>query len=85
MTDFIDAPTLKAMIRETGTDGAELALLDVRESGQFGADHMLHAIPCPYSILETRVLSLVPRKSVRMVLIDAGDGTAQKAVDGDGL
>ncbi len=79
MTEFIEAPTLKAMIRETGKDGAELALLDVRESGQFGADHMLHAIPCPYSILETRVLSLVPRKSVRTVLIDAGDGTAQKA------
>lgn len=75
MTAFIDAPTLKAMIR----DENELALLDVREPGQFGADHMLHAVPCPYSILETRVLSLVPRKSVRMVLIDAGDGTAQKA------
>lgn len=79
MTDFIDAPALKAMIRDVGESGAELALLDVRESGQFGADHMLHAIPCPYSILETRVMSLVPRKSVRLVLIDAGDGTAQKA------
>lgn len=75
MTAFIDAATLKAMIR----DDNELALLDVRESGQFGADHMLHAIPCPYSILETRILSLVPRKSVRMVLIDDADGTAQKA------
>jgi rhodanese-related sulfurtransferase len=79
MTDFIDAPMLKVLIRKVGQNDAELALLDVRESGQFGADHMLHAIPCPYSILETRVLSLVPRKSVPMVLIDAGDGTAQKA------
>lgn len=75
MADFIDAQTLKSWIR----DDNELALLDVREPGQFGADHMLHAVPCPYSILETRVLSLVPRKSVRMVLIDSGDGTAQKA------
>lgn len=75
MTAFIDAPTLKAMIR----DDSELALLDVRESGQFGADHMLHAVPCPYSILETRAPLLVPRKSVRTALIDAADGTAQKA------
>ena len=79
MTDFIDAPMLKTMIRDAGENGAELALLDVRESGQFGADHMLHAVPCPYSILETRILSLAPRKSVPMVLVDAGDGTAQKA------
>lgn len=75
MTDLIDAPTLKAMIR----DDSELALLDVRESGQFGADHMLHAVPCPYSILETRAPLLAPRRSVRMALIDAADGTAQKA------
>ena len=75
MTVLIDAPTLKAMIRDDG----ELALLDVRESGQFGADHMLHAVPCPYSILETRAPLLAPRKSVRIALIDAADGTAQKA------
>lgn len=79
MTEFIDAPTLKSMIRDVAESGAELALLDVRESGQFGADHMLHAIPCPYSILETRAPLLVPRKSALIVLIDAGDGTAQKA------
>ena len=46
MSELIDAPTLKSWIN----DGEELALLDVREAGQFGEDHMLHAIPCPYSI-----------------------------------
>lgn len=75
MNAFIDAQTLKSMIR----DDEELALLDVREAGQFGADHMLHAIPCPYSILECRAPLLAPRLSVRMVLVDAADGTAQKA------
>ncbi|MEX2455522.1 MAG: rhodanese-like domain-containing protein [Rhodospirillaceae bacterium] len=75
MAGKVDAKTLKKMLR----DGKELALLDVREAGQFGIDHMLHAIPCPYSILETRVLLLAPRKSVRTVLIDAGDGVAEKA------
>ena len=79
MTKFIDAPKLKTLIRGVGQSGAELALLDVREAGQFGADHMLHAVPCPYSILETCVFLLVPRKSARVVLIDAADGTAQKA------
>lgn len=75
MTAKIDARTLKTMIR----DDEELALLDIREAGQFGIGHMLHAVPCPYSILETRVGLLAPRKSVRMALIDAGDGVAERA------
>lgn len=79
MNALIDAPTLKSMIRAVGEDGTELALLDVREAGQFGADHMLHAVPCPYSLLEMRAPLLVPRRSAPVVLIDAGDGTAQKA------
>ena len=75
MAEFIDAPTLKSWIK----DDKELALLDVREAGQFGEDHMLHAIPCPYSIIETRALLLAPRTTVRVALVDAGDGTAQKS------
>ena len=75
MAELIDVPTLKSWIN----DGGELALLDVREAGQFGENHMLHAIPCPYSIIETRALSLAPRTSVRIALVDAADGTAQKA------
>ena len=42
----VDAKTLKGMI----SDGAELALLDVREEGEFGVAHMLYAIPLPYSV-----------------------------------
>ena len=75
MAEFIDAPTLKTWIN----DSEELALLDVREAGQFGADHMLHAIPCPYSVIETRAPLLAPRSSVRVALVDAADGAAQKA------
>ena len=41
MTKFIDAPKLKTLIRGVGQSGAELALLDVREAGQFGADQPL--------------------------------------------
>ncbi|MEE2721437.1 MAG: rhodanese-like domain-containing protein [Pseudomonadota bacterium] len=81
MAQYIDAKTLKSWIR----DDDELALLDVREAGQFGFDHMLHAVPCPYSLLEIRARALVPRTSVRMVLIDAGDGVAEKAAARLGL
>ncbi|MEN9772824.1 MAG: hypothetical protein RJA58_1467 [Pseudomonadota bacterium] len=61
-------------------DGQELALLDVREDGEFGEGHLLFAIPLPYSILELRVTSLVPRRSTRIVLCDDGDsGVAQQS------
>jgi rhodanese-related sulfurtransferase len=61
-------------------DGGEIALLDVREDGEFGEDHMLFATPLPYSRLELGIASLVPRKSVRIVLCDDGrSGMAQHA------
>jgi rhodanese-related sulfurtransferase len=49
-------------------DGQELALLDIREHGQFGEDHLFFAVPLPYSQLETDLPRLVPRRSVRAVL-----------------
>jgi rhodanese-related sulfurtransferase len=51
----------------------------VREPGQFGEGHPLFAIPCPYSTLEFRIGALVPRRSVPVLLIDDGDGIAEKA------
>lgn len=61
--------------------GGEIAFLDVREAGQFGEAHPLFAIPLPYSVLETRVCSLVPRRGVRVLLLDAGDGIAARAAE----
>ncbi len=75
MTRKIDAQTLKAMLN----DGAELALLDVREEGQFGEGHMLLANPLPYSLLEARIDARVPRRSTPTVLVDDGDGIAERA------
>jgi rhodanese-related sulfurtransferase len=61
-------------------DRGELALLDVREAGQFGESHLLFATPLPYSRLELAIGPLVPRKSVRIVLCDDGDSdVAQRA------
>ena len=67
---------LKSMLH----DGGELALLDVREAGQFGESHLLFATPLPYSRLELDVGSLVPRKSARLVVCDDGSlGVAERA------
>ncbi|MEQ8194202.1 MAG: rhodanese-like domain-containing protein [Rhodospirillales bacterium] len=78
MTRSINAKTLKAMIN----DGDELALIDVREAGQYGENHMLFAVNAPYSKFEIMIGNLVPRRSVRLVLVDddgRGDGIAEKA------
>jgi len=63
-------------------DGREIALLDVREDGEFGEGHLLFATPLPYSRLELGIGALVPRKSARIVLCDSGDsGVAQCAAE----
>jgi rhodanese-related sulfurtransferase len=71
----LSARELKGMLR----DGGELALVDVREEGEFGRSHLLFACNLPLSRLEMRIDALVPRRSTRMVLCDADDGLAQRA------
>ena len=66
---------LKAMLH----DGGELALLDVREEGVFGQNHLLLAVNLPLSRLEFRLDALVPRRRARVVLCDGGDGLAERA------
>jgi rhodanese-related sulfurtransferase len=76
MARTVSATELKAMLQ----DGRELALLDVREAGQFGESHLLFATPLPYSRLELDIAVLVPRKSARIVVCDDGSlGIAQRA------
>ncbi len=62
-------------------DGAELALLDVREELTFSQSHLLHARSVPLSRLEMKMASLVPRRSTRIVLCDANDGLAERAAE----
>src|SRR5262245_34169783 len=63
---------LKSMLH----DGGEIALLDVREAGEFGESHLLFATPVPYSTLELEAVRLVPRKTTRVVLCDE-DGASR--------
>ena len=76
-TRALTPQALKSMLH----DGGELALLDVREEGQFGEGHLLFATPAPYSRLEMNIVALVPRKSARIVLCDDGDGVAERAAE----
>jgi len=69
----IDAKTLRGWIG----DGAELAILDAREEGEFGASHLFWAVPCPLSRREIRVPAILPRKTVRVVCVDDGRGLAE--------
>ena len=62
---FVSPTQLKKWLH----DGKEIALLDVREHGQYGEEHLFYVVSTPYSKLESEVLRLAPRKDVRMVLV----------------
>lgn len=75
MPTFITPPHAADIVHGT----AEIAFLDVREAGQFGEGHALFAVPAPYSRLELLVPGLVPFTSTPVILIDDGDGIAERA------
>ncbi len=68
----VTAATLRGWIE----DGGELALLDAREEGAFGASHLFWAVPCPLSRREMRAQALLKRLAVRVVCVDDGAGEA---------
>ncbi|MGE3906324.1 MAG: rhodanese-like domain-containing protein [Reyranellaceae bacterium] len=75
---FITPEALKAWLKAP----SEFALLDVREEGEFSEAHLLLASCLPLSHLELQLERLVPRRAVRLALIDADgaeDGLACRA------
>ncbi len=58
---------------------AEIAVIDVREFGQYGEGHPFFAVNVPYSQLEPLASRLLPRHSAPIVLCDGGDGIAERA------
>ncbi|MCE7796144.1 thiosulfate sulfurtransferase [Sphingobium sufflavum] len=64
----------------TGTPGqsAEFALLDLRDEQDFAKGQPLFATNLPLRRLEADVARFVPRRSVRTVLVDDGNGDAAK-------
>ena len=72
----MNAKELRALL--AGDD--ELALLDVREQGVHYRGHPFFACSAPLSRLELMIADLVPRRDVRVVLLDGGgEGLAEKA------
>ncbi|ROQ01072.1 rhodanese-related sulfurtransferase [Stella humosa] len=72
---LVEAAELKAML----SDGGELALVDVREEGPFSDGHLLFAISVPLSRFEPRIAGVVPRRTTRIVLVDADETLAHRA------
>ena len=70
----IDPATLRGWIG----DGGELAILDAREEGEFGAGHLFWAVPCPLSRAELRIPVVLPRIGTRIVCVDGGEGLAAR-------
>jgi rhodanese-related sulfurtransferase len=68
---------LKAML----ADGAELAILDLREELIVSRAHLLWARSVPLSRLELLVPNRVPRRGTRIVLCDDADGLVERAAD----
>ena len=73
----IDAHSLHAAL----CSGQEIALIDPREQGSFGARHILRAVNMPRSRFELLYRRMIPRQSVPIVLCDAGDGLVAGIAD----
>jgi len=62
----IAAVTLQHLLEQ----GSTLALLDVREHGEYNRAHIAGAAPLPRRLIEQRVARLVPDKDVQIVVCD---------------
>lgn len=79
MTTQTSSTLSPQQLRDWLSDGGELALLDVRDGGIFSAGHIFFAVSMPLNHMEALADALLPRRSVRTVLVDDGDGLAQRA------
>ncbi|MCP1197718.1 rhodanese-like domain-containing protein [Acetobacter senegalensis] len=72
--------TSSAAVRQRLKDGAEIALLDVREEGAFALAHPLFAVNVPLGRIEERIGALIPRKDAPVVVYDDGEGRTAQAI-----
>ncbi len=59
-------------------DRHELAILDAREEGEFGASHLFWAVNVPLSRAELLLPGLLPNPRTRIVCVDDGTGLAKR-------
>lgn len=78
----IDPAALRRLLRAVDSGGGELAIVDAREEGAFtGSGHLLYAASLPLSRLEVIADTLLPRRSVRLVVVDGDGALAPKAAE----
>src|SRR5450830_1624956 len=66
-------------VREDLLARREIALLDVREEAPHAQAHPLFAANLPFSHLELLAYARIPRRDTAIVVLDDGEGLAQKA------
>jgi len=79
MARTVTTTALRNLLDDALGGSGEVAVLDVREAGQYAAGHLFFATHVPYSRLEIEVQAFVPRKAVPVVVYDDGDGVSEKA------
>ena len=75
--NFISPSELSQLINSSD----EIAVIDVREQGEFGKEHILLCANIPLSHLEIKVPALVPRKGAQIVICDFGGELSSRAFD----
>lgn len=73
----LDASQLPEMLR----DGREIALLDLREEGDFTQGHLLLAASLPVGRIELDLLWRVPCRGTRIVLVGGGRTRCERALE----
>jgi rhodanese-related sulfurtransferase len=71
MSGVVSAEALARML----DDGGEIAVLDVREHGEYGEEHLFFGVNVPYSRFELDLSQRVPNPRARIVLYDQAGGS----------
>jgi len=74
MPGTIDAKSLMALLDAADAGEGEVALIDVREQGPYGASHPILAANMPLGRIELLAGERIPRKSTPIVVEDDGTG-----------
>ena len=77
--DLRTAKVTAAELAAMRADGEELAVLDVRDPGVHSQGHVPESCPVPAPELEWRLCGLLPRRSVRVVVVGEDDPAAHRA------
>jgi len=75
--NFISPSDLNQLINSSN----EIAVIDVREQGDFGKEHILLCANIPLSHLEIKVPVWIPRKGTQIVICDFEGELSSSAFD----